>query len=47
MHTGKPDQVEQAYVGVLKQFPEEPLVFNNRGMFFQSFGRDDEAVGER
>lgn len=46
MRTGQPDQVEQAYAEVVAQFPQEPLVLNNRGMYFQTYGRDDEAVGD-
>lgn len=46
LRTGQPDQVEQAYAEAIAQFPKEPLVFNNRGMFFQTYGRDDEAVAD-
>jgi len=42
----QPEQVEQAYAQVVEQFPQNPLVFNNRGMFFQSFGRNDEAIAD-
>lgn len=44
--TGKPEDVEKAYAEAVERFPQEPLVFNNRGMFFQSFGRSDEAVAD-
>lgn len=46
LQTGQPEQVEQAYAKVIETFPEEPLVFNNRGMFFQSFGRNEEAIAD-
>lgn len=46
MQTGRPDEVEQAFARAVEQFPEEPLVYNNRGMFLQSLGRYDEAVAD-
>ncbi|MBL8851091.1 MAG: tetratricopeptide repeat protein [Planctomycetaceae bacterium] len=46
LQTAQPDQVEQAYAEIVEKFPQEPLVFNNRGMFFQSFGRNDEAIAD-
>jgi Tfp pilus assembly protein PilF len=44
--SGKPDEVERTYARAVEQFPEEPLVFNNRGMFLQSLGRYDEAIAD-
>lgn len=41
-----PDEAELAYADVVKRFPGEPMVFNNRGMFFQSFGRTSEAQAD-
>lgn len=46
LQTGQPAEVEQAYADVVAKFPDEPLVYNNRGMFLQSLGRNDEAVAD-
>jgi Tfp pilus assembly protein PilF len=46
LQSGQPDEVERAYARAVEQFPEEPLVFNNRGMFLQSLGRYDEAIAD-
>lgn len=44
--TGQPEDVEKAFTATVAQFPEEPLVFNNRGMYLQSLGRYDEAIAD-
>lgn len=46
LRTGQPAEAEQAFHLVVERFPEEPLAYNNRGMFFQSFGRQDEAIAD-
>ena len=42
-HKSVPEAVE-AYTRVVQQFPENPLVYNNRGMYLQSQGRAADAV---
>lgn len=35
-----------AYTNVVQAFPENPLVYNNRGMYLQSLGRTQEAIAD-
>lgn len=44
--SSQPDDVEATYARAVELFPEEPMVFNNRGMFLQSLGRYDEAIAD-
>ena len=46
LQSGDPTQAEQVYAEVVERFPTEPMVFNNRGMFFQRFRRTDEAQAD-
>jgi tetratricopeptide (TPR) repeat protein len=43
---GKLDDAEAAWRETVAALPDQPLVFNNRGMFFQSLGRHDEALAD-
>jgi len=44
--TGQPEQAEKAYADLVDRFPDDPMVWNNRGMYFQNYGRDDEAIAD-
>jgi tetratricopeptide (TPR) repeat protein len=46
LQTGGPEQAEQAFAQAVERFPTVPMVFNNRGMFFQSQGRTAEAQAD-
>lgn len=35
---------EDAYKTAVETFPSSPLVFNNRGMFYQNLGRNEQAI---
>ncbi len=41
-----PDEAEQAFAEAVATFPDQPLVRNNRGMYFQSLGRIGEALAD-
>jgi len=41
---GKRDQATEAFNRTAAKFPKNPLVYNNRGMFFQQAGKLDEAI---
>lgn len=40
----KPDEAEAAYTAAIGQFPANPLVYNNRGIFLQQRGKMKEAI---
>ncbi|MCA8999971.1 MAG: tetratricopeptide repeat protein [Planctomycetaceae bacterium] len=44
--TGDADSASAAYTRVVQQFPTNPVVFNNRGMFYQSVGRAADAIND-
>ncbi|MGE0375820.1 MAG: tetratricopeptide repeat protein, partial [Planctomycetaceae bacterium] len=41
---GEIQPAEEAYSAAVAQFPDNPLVFNNRGMFYQSQQRHADAI---
>ncbi len=41
---GQPDKAKEQFDAAVKAFPENPLVFNNRGMFLQQQGKLSEAI---
>lgn len=43
---GKPDDALGSYAKAIDLFPDNPLVYNNRGMFLQQIGRNAEAVSD-
>lgn len=42
--TKTPEEANQVFSQVVQAFPENPVVFNNRGMFLQSQGKAAEAI---
>lgn len=46
LQMGKPDKAEAAYTGAVQAAPSNPLVYNNRGMFFQGQGKTQQAVAD-
>ena len=42
--TKSPNEALQAFTKVVETFPENPVVYNNRGMFLQSQGRAADAI---
>jgi tetratricopeptide (TPR) repeat protein len=44
--TAGPDAAEEAFNQAVAALPEDPVVANNRGMFYQSQGRLDDALAE-
>jgi len=43
---GEMQPAEEAYTAAVGRFPDNPLVFNNRGMFYQSQQRHEEAIAD-
>lgn len=41
---GKTEEAKAAFASALETFPDSPLIYNNRGMFFQQQNMHDEAV---
>lgn len=44
--TGKYKEADAAFANIVRQFPSNPLVFNNRGMYFQQQRRMKEAIAD-
>ncbi len=43
---GKKEDALASYGKAIEQFPNNPLVYNNRGMYLQQVGRNDEAIND-
>jgi tetratricopeptide (TPR) repeat protein len=43
---GRTDQALQAYGRAIQTVPDNPLVYNNRGMYLQRLARHDEAIAD-
>ncbi|MBD3673680.1 MAG: tetratricopeptide repeat protein [Planctomycetaceae bacterium] len=41
---GKVEEAKAAFAAALETFPDSPLIFNNRGMFFQQQNMHEEAI---
>lgn len=41
---GKTEEAKASFAAALETFPDSPLIFNNRGMFYQQQNMHDEAV---
>jgi tetratricopeptide (TPR) repeat protein len=43
---GRSEQALEAYSRAVRAFPDNPLVYNNRGMYLQRLDRHDEAIAD-
>ena len=43
---GRPEQALQTYTRAVQGVPDNPLVYNNRGMYLQRLGRHDQAIAD-
>ncbi|HUG94488.1 MAG TPA: tetratricopeptide repeat protein [Planctomycetaceae bacterium] len=43
---GRTEPALEAYTRAVRAFPDNPLVYNNRGMYLQRLGRHDEAIDD-